>query len=652
MSTKTASHPLDPLSLSEIEAAVAILRSAKQLDLLWRFCVVRLEEPPKAEVLAYKAGDPMRRVGFLLLVHAQSGVNAEALVDIGARALLGWKELPTDRAPYGQAPIVISEFMKAEAIVKADPAWRAAVMKRGVSEADLALVQVDPFSAGYFAKEDEKGQRCVRAVSYYRAEPRANGYAHPIDGVVAVVDLVNERIIHLIDTDEFVPVPKTTHNYYPEAYPNTRTDLKPLNVTQPDGPSFTVEGWKVSWQNWQFQLGFTPREGLTLNQLSYRDGERDRPIIYRASITEMVVPYADPSENHFWKSAFDAGEYGLGMLANSLALGCDCLGHIRYFDIPASDDKGEPFLMQNAVCLHEEDYGVLWKHYEFRNGVFEVRRSRRLVISFFATVGNYDYRFFWYLYQDGTIQFEAKLTGIILTTAIAPGQGYRWGGMVTPEIGGPTHQHFFNARLHMMVDGETNSVSEHEYVPQPWGRDNPYGNVFEATSRPLTRELDAVRDTDGRTGRFWKIFNPAVTNGVGGHPAYKLVANPAPMMLAQPNSFVGRRGGFAAKAFWVTAYDPAEKYASGDYPNQSAGDGLPVYVQQNRAIDATDIVVWHSFGQTHFCKPEDFPIMPVEYVGFHLKPTGFFHTNIAMDLPGQANAHSVKDGAAGDCCEA
>ena len=171
--------------------------------------------------------------------------------------------------------------------------------------------------------------------------------------------------------------------------------------------------------------------------------------------------------------------------------------------------------MKNAICLHEEDYGILWKHYEFRNETFEVRRSRRLVISFFTTVGNYDYGFYWYFYQDGTIQLEVKLTGIIQTAAIAPGKSYPWGGMVAEGLGGPTHQHFFNARLHMMVDGERNAVTEHEFRPRPRGADNPYGNVFDTTARTLTRERDAAREADGRSGRYWKIINPNRKNSVG-----------------------------------------------------------------------------------------------------------------------------------------
>ncbi|OCJ08110.1 tyramine oxidase [Rhizobium sp. AC44/96] len=634
-------HPLDPLSLSEIAHAVALLKDQQALSETVRFPIIRLEEPTKVDLAAFRNGANLPRLAFLLAMDVTTGETNEAIVDLRSGKVASFVRLPLDHAPYGQPPVMLEEFMRIEDAVKSDPRWVAAVKKRGITDDDIPLIQIDPFSSGYFGREFEKGRRIVRAVSYWREDPRDNGYAHPIEGVVAVVDLISNTVVDLVDDEKIIPVPRKKRNYGREAFPETRNDVKPLHIVQPDGPSFHVDGWKVEWQNWSFRVGFTPREGLVLHELGIADEGRVRPIIFRASVTEMVVPYADPTANHYWKSAFDAGEYGLGRLANSLELGCDCLGQIHYFDVPSADDLGQPVVMKNAICMHEEDYGILWKHYEFRNDIFEVRRSRRLVISFFATVGNYDYGFYWYLYQDGTIQLEAKLTGIIQTAAVAPGETYQWGGMVDDNLGGPTHQHFFNARLHMDVDGGGNTVTEHEFVPRPWGDDNPYGNVFDTTTRPLKRELDSPAVANGETGRYWKISNPNVTNSVGKAPGYKLSVMPSPLMLAQPGSTVAQRGGFARKHIWVTAFDAAEKYASGDYPNVHAGgDGLPKYVQQNRPIANADLVLWHSFGHTHVCKPEDFPIMPVEYAGFTLKPNGFFSANIAMNLPAEKNAHS------------
>jgi primary-amine oxidase len=651
LSRTDAVHPLDPLSESEVALASEILRTGKQLGPDVRFAHVQLEEPAKADVLGWTPNAKLPRRAAATLFDCKTGATHIATVDLHSQAVAAWREHLTKIHPYGQPPVTIEEVFKVGDIVKADSGWRHAMTRRGLTDADIELVQVDPFSAGYFDRKVEKGRRLVSAVSYWRRDLKDNGYAHPIEGVVALVDLIENKVVQLVDEPDIVPIPRPSHNYDRASIARTRQDIKPLDVVQKEGPSFSVQGWKVSWQNWSFRVGWSAREGLVLHQISFRDGERERPIIYRASITDMIVPYADPTANHFWKSAFDAGEYGLGKLANALELGCDCLGHIHYFDVPVADDYGKPAIMKNAICLHEEDYGILWKHYEFRNETFEVRRSRRLVISFFSTVGNYDYGFYWYFYQDGTIQLEVKLTGIIQTAAIAPGKSYAWGGMVTEALGGPTHQHFFNARLHMMVDGERNSVTEHEFRPRPWGADNPYGNVFDTTSRTLSRERDATREADGRTGRYWKIVNPNAKNSVGAPTGYKLIAHASPVMLAQKACYMTARGGFATKHLWVTRYAPEERYASGEFPNQHAGgDGLPKYIAQNRVIENQDIVVWHSFGATHVCRPEDFPVMPVEYVGFTLKPNGFFAGNPAMDLPADRNGASRDNRDPSSCC--
>jgi primary-amine oxidase len=633
-------HPLDPLTEQEILLACSLLKSEKGLGDSCRFAMVHLQEPDKASVLRYAPGLAVERSAFLMVFDAVTGVTHEAVVNLAKGLVVSWAQHLTD----GQPPVLVEDFFNCDAIVKADAGWRAAIKRRGLTDEDLKLVQVDPFSAGNFGFPLEKGKRVVRAVSYYRARLTDNAYAHPIEGVVAVVDLIAKKVIELVDDEVIVPVPKTLHNYDAASLGEGRKDLKPLQIVQPEGPSFSVAGWEVTWQKWQFRVGFTEREGLVLHQLSM-DG---RPVVYRASVTEMVVPYGDPGSSHFWKNAFDAGEYGLGKLANSLELGCDCLGLIHYFDVAMVDDTGGVTTMKNAVCMHEEDYGVLWKHFDFRTGMHQARRSRRLVISFFATVGNYDYGFYWYLYQDGTVQLEVKLTGIIQTAAVAPETEYKYGGMVSEGLGGPNHQHFFCARLHMMVDGEQNSVTEHEYRPRPWGTDNPYGNVFDVTGRTLSRELDACREADGKTGRFWKVVNPNRVNAVGKHPGYKLVAQASPVLLAQPGSSIDRRGGFASKHLWVTPFAEEERYATGNYPNQhGGGDGLPTWVQKNRSIENEDIVVWHSFGHSHVCKPEDFPIMPVEYAGFVLKPNNFFDSNPAMDLPAETGGSSVQHGG---CC--
>jgi primary-amine oxidase len=290
-----------------------------------------------------------------------------------------------------------------------------------------------------------------------------------VEGLICEVDLDAREVLEVIDHG-VVPLPPAPGNYeepwlfesgnVPEVE-RFREDLKPIEITQPEGPSFTVDGHAVSWQKWQVRIGFTPREGLVLHQVSYAG----RSIVHRASLVEMYVPYGDPAPTHRFKNVFDQGEYGVGWLANSLVLGCDCVGHIHYFDGVVNDNDGGQVVIPNAICMHEEDAGIGWKHMDFRTEATQVRRRRRLVISSVATVGNYEYGYFWYLYTDGTIEYEIKLTGVISTGAIAEGETPRHGTLVAPGLYGPHHQHFFCVRLDMAVDGAKNTVVEIDSVP-------------------------------------------------------------------------------------------------------------------------------------------------------------------------------------------
>ena len=390
----------------------------------------------------------------------------------------------------------------------------------------------------------------------------------------------------------------------------------------------------VRWQRWQLHVGFTPREGLVLNRVGYEDGGRLRPIMHRASLSEMVVPYGDPSPTHYFKNAFDAGENGVGVAASPLTRGCDCLGEIVYLDAVCNDAAGEPVVIPNAICMHEEDVGVLWRHIEWRDGTGEVRRSRRLVISSFSAIGNYDYGFFWYLYQDGTIEFEVKLTGVLSTGAVAPGVRPEHGVLVAPGLNAMVHQHFFNMRLDLDVDGLENAVEEVWTESLPPGPGNPVGNAFRPLRRRLETELEARRRLDPASARWWEIVNPGVRHRLGEPVAYRLVPGENATPFAQPDAPVSKRAGFIRKHLWVTPYEPGERYAAGDYPNQHPGGaGLPEWTSADRPVAGRDIVVWYTFGHHHVPRPEDWPVMPVATIGFMLKPVGFFERNPALDVP-------------------
>ncbi|MEO1592890.1 MAG: primary-amine oxidase [Cyanobacteria bacterium J06632_22] len=623
--TTTATHPLEPLSPDEIRAAVAIVRSQRSLGSTTRFATVTLNEPDKATVLAFQPGDALEREAFLILLDNETAKTYEVVVSLTAGTVKLWQH-----RPGVQPPIMLDEFVKCEAAVKASADFQAAIAKRGITDPDL--VMVDPWSAGHYGIPDEEGVRLSRALCWVKANPTDNGYARPIEGVIPVVDLNKMEVLRVEDYG-VVPLPPQDGNYTPEYVKHYRQDLKPLDIVQPEGPSFTVEGHHISWQKWKIRVGFTPREGLVLYNVSYTDGEVDRPIFYRASLAEMTVPYGDPRPNHYRKNAFDVGEYGIGALANALTLGCDCLGVIHYFDAFITDSHGEVAQIENAICLHEEDFGILWKHVDWRTEQTEVRRSRRLVISFIATVGNYEYGFYWYFYQDGTVQYEVKLTGIVSTAAALPGERPKYGTLVAPQLNAPIHQHVFNVRMDMTVDGLENSVYEVDIVPEA-DEHNPYGNAFYAKSTLLPTEQTAQRLIDPMKGRYWKIVNPSKTNAMGYPTAYKLMPGENTWPMARPDASVTHRATYMTQHLWVTPYAPEEKFPAGDYPNQHpGGDGLPAWTQANRSVENTDLVVWYTFAHNHSPRAEDWPVMPVGTIGFKLKPLNFFDENPANDVP-------------------
>jgi primary-amine oxidase len=566
-------HPLDPLTADEIRAAVAVVRASGRLGREVLFIRIALREPPKSAVLAFRAGDPLEREAFLLIRDRRARTTSEVIVSIERRAILSWQEVPGV-----QPPITFDEFVECERSVQVDPTWQAAVKKRGVT--DFRLAMVDPWSAGYYGPADDPSRRLVRALTWIRTDELDNGYARPIEGLVTLVDLDRMEVVEVEDHG-VVPLPTRDGNYTAAALANPRNvphvpagpraDLRKLEITQPEGPSFELSGHELTWQKWRLRIGFTPREGLVLHTVGYEDGGRVRPILYRASLAEMVVPYGDPAPTHWRKNAFDEGEYGVGMLANRLELGCDCLGEIRYIDAVVSDGQGEPVVLENAICLHEEDFGILWKHTNFRTGQVEVRRSRRLVISSIVTVGNYEYGFFWYLYQDGTIELQIKLTGIVSTGAIALGAEPEHGVLIAPGLYAPNHQHWFNFRLDVMVDGLENSVYEVNSEAVPVGPANPHGNAWVARRTLLARESAAQRLIHPLAGCYWLVTNPSVTNSLGQPVGYKLVSGENVGAFAHPDSPIARRAGFITRHLWVTRYGPTELYAAGDYPNQHAG---------------------------------------------------------------------------------
>ena len=626
LSSRTT-HPLAMTTTDDVLAVRRILSEAGLLGDASRIAYLGLAEPTPTELQSSTVDRRFR----VMIQNVTTGVGMDVVVSTDTTTVVSTTTL--DAATDGQLPVLEQEFAAVERILATDARWLAALSSRGL---EVGQVRVAPLSAGVFDYPNEAGRRILRGLAFRQDHPADHAWAHPVDGLVAFVDVTEEVVVDVLDMGP-VPIPEASGNFDDPALTGPlRTTQKPIEISQPEGPSFTLDGNLLSWEKWQVRVGFDAREGVILHQLGFTDGDVLRPIMFRGSVAEMVVPYADPSPIRDWQNYFDTGEYLIGQMANSLKLGCDCVGDITYLDAVVADQLGNPRTIANAICIHEEDYGILWKHRDDWAGSANTRRQRRLVISFFTTLGNYDYGFYWYLYLDGTIELEAKATGVVFTSAY-PGPGRTenpYASEIAPGLGAPFHQHLFCARLHMQVDGDANTVVEKNAVRVPIGEGNPRGNAWTTSETPLRTEDDAQRIADRSTGRVWNIVNPNKLNAVGKPVAYTLHPEGNPLLLAADDSSIARRAAFATKHLWVTPFDESERYPTGDYVNQhSGGAGLPAFTAANRSVENTDVVVWHTFGLTHTPRLEDWPIMPVDYTGFTMKPDGFFDRNPTLDVP-------------------
>jgi primary-amine oxidase len=617
-------HPLDPLTAAQIRQVAAILRRDRGIGGSWRIASIELREPAK-DVLA--AGEVTGREALAVCWDRTDGQAYRAVVSLTGDAVTSWQHLP------GQQPnMTVDEWHECDQMLQGHPALIEALARRGISDMSLVLTDMWAYGAA-LVPERYRGLRMGWCDVWYRDSEDSNPYAHHVTGLHPVVDLNRMTLLELEDSGDVSPGPKVRGEYLPKLIGQPLREVKPLQVSQPDGVGFTLEGHLLRWQDWELRLGFNHREGLVLHQVGFRDAGRLRPVAHRLSFAEMVVPYRDASPDHYRRTAFDIGEWGLGFMTTSLALGCDCLGEITYLDAVVHDSRGEPRTISNAICIHEEDNGVLWKHVDERAGA-EVRRARRLVVSFHVTVANYEYLVYWRFYQDGNIECEVRATGILVTSHTGPSGPPDSGTLVDQGTYAPFHQHFIVARLDLDVDGPGNTVYAVDSVPARAGGNDPYGLGLALSSTPLRTETEGKQDYDWSTQRGWKIVNDNIRNGLGTPVGYKLVPSGMFPPLIDQSSPAFRRAEVIGHTLWVTPYHPDERWPCGDFPTQSEQDaGLPVWTAQDRSIENTDIVLWYVFGLHHIPRPEDWPVMPVDVVSFWLKPFGFFDRNPALDLP-------------------
>ena len=423
------------------------------------------------------------------------------------------------------------------------------------------------------------------------------------------------------------------------------------------GPSVSshvkLEGNHVKWENWDFRLDFNQREGLVLRQIGYLDQDHLRSICYRAAISEMLVPYSDPSSAWIWREFFDAGEYGLGYVSSEVNAGKELPDNAVTLPVVLPDEtlhvSGK---YTNRIFLYERDGGALFAHRQDEHGARLYARAKELVVGFVATVGNYDYIYKWVFREDASFAFEAELEGLTLNKTVddracrvcaaefgsGPGvyestNEQEFGTLVFPQIEAVFHQHWINLRMDFDIDGTNNAVEECDTAALPFDPTaNSRGRAFTLRRTVFGREQEAERNCDASSNRVWVVYNPGVRSPLGHFSGYEIQPE-GNAISAIPESRFGQECSFTQRHFWATRYHPDEVYAAGKYPNQApedSRDNLFYYAADNEDIYRKDVVIWYSLGFTHITKPEDYPIMPAARVSVNFAPHGFFLRSPAL----------------------
>lgn len=628
-----ASHPLDALDAAEITTATAILRNGDKADDKTLIASITLQPPPKADVLAWKTGDPIPRKAKVVL--RRNATTFEAVVDLGKSEVLSYREIP------GAQPFVtMPEILSAIAVTTADPGMQAALRKRGIT--DFEKLFCAPRTAGNFGTEMEKTRRIVKIDCFDIRDVKTDVFANPIEGLFATVDLDRSEVLAVTDLG-VVPVPGGDLELDPASI-GTQRIVKPIVQSAPEGSNVSFDGSMVRWQKWSFHVRWEIREGVVVSLVNYQDGDRPRQVLYEGHLSEIFVPYQDPTEGWYYRNYMDAGDYGFGTMASALVPGADCPASATYLSPVMSNVAGGADVLDKRVCIFEVSPGEpVWRHYDFITGALEARPATELVVRYIATVGNYDYVLDWVFDQKGGITYRAGASGIDSVKGVrarklgdeTSAEDTQWGTLISPGRVGINHDHFLSVRLDLDVDGTTNMFARNVLVPQELP---PQPN--RRTSIWTTKEEVARTDSEAKfrlsyeRPAMWHVMNMDRKNATGYPVSYMIHPRGNALPLMSADDPAARRAQFAQHHLWVTPYAPEERYAAGNYPNQSEpGQGLPAWTSHSRNIQGEDIVLWYTMGFHHVPSSEDWPVYNLGWHEVALTPYNFFDRNPALDVP-------------------
>ena len=620
-----AFHPLDALTPAEVARTVKVLSNGKLVDRNTLYPMITLHEPDKKTVLSWKKGDPISRRAFV--IYRKNSRTFEAVVDLNSGTIISNREKP------GAEPSILQqEWNLARDLTFADPAWQAAMRKRGFNPPHA--IACSPLSAGFFSMEKHAGRRLLKVPCYSTADRLHPAIGREIEGVVAIVDVNAKKVVDIIDTGQVTRL-KPPPAGYGTTTPKPNPPLKPVNLVSPRGTNIKLRGAvEVAWRNWSFHMRADRRAGLILSLVRFDDRGNKRLIAYQMHVSELFVPYMDPDPTWEFKTFMDAGEFGLGYLISSLRPGVDCPANSFFIDLLYPSDFGGMFKAPRAVCIFEKATGApAWRHWDVASNRTDGRKEIELVVRFIPTVGNYDYVIDYTFRARGDIRVRVGATGFDAVRSVGSrnmdspqiSRDTRYGGLIAPYTVAPYHDHYINFRLDLDIDGQKNNFVRDVFEKVTLPKSAKRRGIWTLKTYTQTSEAPITACSPAAEESVWRLENRNVKTPIlKNHPSYALIGHHSPETLLPPNDEAKNRAQFSTSELWMTRYRHNERWAAGMYPNLSQKDsGLPEYTNRE-SIDNEDIVLWYNLAFRHITRPEDFPILPTMWMGFMLKPAYFF----------------------------
>jgi primary-amine oxidase len=606
--TASPVHRLDPLSAAEITIVTDALSKAGRMSASTRVVTMELAEPDKAS-------RAQTRLGRAVLYDWSSGVTSEMTVDLQNRAVSAETRVAT-----GDPPVRRVVIDRATEIALGDRRVVQALSRHGVKDLERITFLG---GLGEGMRLPRRGAAIPLVVSPLVWDPIGNDME--VRGVDVRVDLAGGVV------EEVLEAPVRAGGGPPRVTPPAAgRPLRPLVVSQPNGPSFSIRGSEILWDRWRLHFGVHPRRGVEIFDVAIVEGNRTRPVLYRAGLSELMTPYGDPQYVSWYPR--DAGDYFMSLYSAARAsaiVGADAPANATFVPAVFPDPRGRPVTVPRVVAIYERDGGVLWRHSA------RASRARQLVLSGYTTVDNYDYLFHWIFSQDGAIDVQVQLTGVmnVRPASVARDSAHNdeepmFAHLVAPRVRAPNHQHFFNWRLDFDVDGDSNRVLEMNTSNAQAQLKDRVGEWFGMRQTTLKSEVGARRDMDLSTARRWVVASATTMNELGQHTGYALIPGENAPSFQAPGSAPRRRASFLQHHLWVTLFDPRQMYASGEWVNlMREREGVEMWGAGDRSIVDKDVVLWYTHSVLHLPRPEDWPVMPAHTAGFRLVPIGFWASN-------------------------